>query len=289
MRGIHPRSSRMRIKRSTFWATSPLRKLVDNDIWSHSSVNAIVEPSLPFHIVLFLAMSMRFINPFVSHMPMDCLFDWAATLVWSNGAIYVTGRSLIHMSVEQCFLRRLCEVNVGDSGHQSLSREALPFQMLPVEYWTYLSMFFFRSNRTASCSVCFLISGLFWKFGDAAPPSLFLSPAKRALYLLSYIFVEETVNAIIERSFRLHIVLVLAMSMRVINPFVSHMPKHCPFDWAATLVLSNGAICAKGKSLIHMSVEQCFLRRLFEVNIGDSGHQSLSQQALLFQMLPFEY
>ena len=122
MRGIHPRSSRLRNERSTFWATSPLRKLVDNDIWSHSSVNAKIELSLPFHIVLLLAMSMRFINPFVSHMPMDWLFDWAATLVWSNGAFYVTGRSLIHMSVEQCFLRRLCEVKVGNLGHQSLSR-----------------------------------------------------------------------------------------------------------------------------------------------------------------------
>ena len=126
----------------------------------------------------------------------------------------------------------------------------------------------------------FLSAGLFWKIGDAGYPSPFLLNAKR---------VEETVKEIVERSFRLHLVLVLAMSMRVINPFVSHMPKHCPFDWAATLVLSNGAICVKGRSLIHMSVEQCFLRRLCEVNLGDSGHQSLSRQALLFQMLPFEY
>ena len=103
------------------WATSPLRKLVDNDIWSLSSVNAIVERSLPLHIVLVLAMSIRVINPFVSHMPMACFFDWAATLVGSDGAIYVRGRSLIHMSVEQCFLRRLCEENIGDSAHQSLS------------------------------------------------------------------------------------------------------------------------------------------------------------------------
>ena len=121
MRGIDPRSSRLRNERSTFWATSPLMKLVDNDIWSHSSVNAKIELSLPLHIVLVLAMSMRVINPFISHKPMDCLFDWAATLVWFNGAIYLRGRSLIPMWVEQCSLRRLCEVNNGDSGHQSLS------------------------------------------------------------------------------------------------------------------------------------------------------------------------
>ena len=135
----------------------------------------------------------------------------------------------------------------------------------------------------------FLIAGLFWKVGDAGHPSPFLLHAKRAVYFLSYIPVEETVNAIVERSFRLDIVLVLALSMRVINPFVSHMPMHCPFDWAAQLVWSKGAIYVRGRSVIHMSVEQCFLRRLCEVNIGDSGHQSLSQQALLFQMLPFEY
>ena len=133
MRGIYPRSSRMRNERSTFWATSPLRILVDNDIWSHSSVNAIVERSLSLHIVLVLVLSMRVVNPFVFQMPIDCLFDWAATLVGSYGAIYVRGRSLIHMSGEQCFLRRLCEVNIGDSVHESLSRQALLFQMLPFE------------------------------------------------------------------------------------------------------------------------------------------------------------
>ena len=65
MRGVDPRSSRMRNERSISWATSALSKLVDNDIWSHSSVNAIVERSLPLHIVLVLAMSVRVINPFV--------------------------------------------------------------------------------------------------------------------------------------------------------------------------------------------------------------------------------
>ena len=52
-------------------------------------------------------------------------------------------------------------------------------------------MSFFWSNETASRSVCFLISGLFWNFGDAGHRSPFLSHSKRAVFFLSYIPVEE--------------------------------------------------------------------------------------------------
>ena len=72
-----------------------------------------------------LVLLMRVINPCVSHMPTACHFGWHASLVGSNGAVYVRGMSLIHLSVEQCFLRRLCEVNLGASDHQSLSQQAL--------------------------------------------------------------------------------------------------------------------------------------------------------------------
>ena len=51
---------------------------------------------------------------------------------------------------------------------------------------------FFWSHKPDSRSVCFLISGLFWKNGDEGHPSPFLSPAKWALYLFSYIPVEKT-------------------------------------------------------------------------------------------------
>ena len=158
-----------------------------------ATVNAIVERSFRMHIVLVLAMSMRVTNPFVSHMPMDCLFDWAATLVWSNGAIYVRGRSLIHMSVEQCSLRRLREVSIGDSGQQSLSL-SVSTDVSDASRWVLdvLINVFFRSHKPDSRSVCFLISGLFWKLGDAGHRSPFLSHAKRALYLFSYIPVEKT-------------------------------------------------------------------------------------------------
>ena len=86
MRGIHPRSSRLRNERSTFWATSPLRKLVDKDVWSHSSVNAIAERSLLFHVVLKMVLSIRVINPCASHMPVAGLSDSATSLLGLRGA-----------------------------------------------------------------------------------------------------------------------------------------------------------------------------------------------------------
>ena len=100
MRGIHPRSSRLRNEGSTFWATSPLRKLVDNDVWSHSSVNAIVERSLLFHIVLKVVLSIRVINPCVSHMPLAGLSDSATSLVGPKGAIQICERSSLNKPVE---------------------------------------------------------------------------------------------------------------------------------------------------------------------------------------------
>ena len=117
MRGIDPRTSRMRSERSTIWATSPLKKRGANAISNLSSVNAIVERSFLLHIVVKLALLMRVIYPCVSHKPIACPFDWRTPLVGSKGAVYVRWLSLIHLSVEKCFLWRLFEVNVGDSGH----------------------------------------------------------------------------------------------------------------------------------------------------------------------------
>ena len=125
MRGIDRRTSRVLSERSTIWATSPLRKRGANAISNLSSVFSIVEQSPLFHIVLTLALSMRIINLCVSHMPVVCPPDWNASLVGSKGAGFVKRMSLIHLSVECCFLRRLSEVNLGDSGHQSLFQQAL--------------------------------------------------------------------------------------------------------------------------------------------------------------------
>ena len=98
--GHRPLISRMKSERCNICATSTLRKRGANDIYSFSSVNAMVERSLFLHIVLKLVLSIRVINPYVSHMPMGCPFDWHASLVGSKGAVYVRGMSLIHSSVE---------------------------------------------------------------------------------------------------------------------------------------------------------------------------------------------
>ena len=100
MRGIDPRTSRMRSERSTIWATSPLKKRGANAKSNLSSVNAIVERSFLLHIVVKLAFLMRVINPCVSHKPIACPFDWRTPLVGSKGAVYVRWLSLIHLSVE---------------------------------------------------------------------------------------------------------------------------------------------------------------------------------------------
>ena len=79
------------------------------------------------------------------------------------------------------------------------------------------------------------------------------SPLKnRGANAISNLF---SVNAIVEQSFLLHVVVKLAMLMRVINPCVSHMPIACPFVWHASLVGSNGSVYFRGLSLIHLSVE----------------------------------
>ena len=174
MRGIHPCSSRLRNERSTFWATSLLRKLVDNDIWSHSSVNAIVERSLPLQFVLVLAMSMRVINPFVSHMPMACFFDLAATLLWSNGVIYVRGRSLIHMSVE-VFPSTSLWGKIWRFGAPIVFSLSTTVSDASHRIFDVLINVFFWSNKTASRSVCFPDFRSFlkiWRCGASIPVPL---------------------------------------------------------------------------------------------------------------------
>ena len=290
MRGIDRRTSRVLSERSTIWATSPLRKRGANAISNLSSVFSIVEQSPLLHIVLTLALSMRVINLCVSHMPVVCPPDWNASLVGSKGAVFVRRMSLNLFSVEQCFLWRISEVNFGDSGHQSLFQQAL----------YCFRCFLLHIGRTKLCIL--LISQ------NSPPYFLFRFPGssvkleKRGIDLRSSRMQSErftiwatsslrkrgandiwslsSVNAIVKRSLLLHIVLKSALSMLVINPCFSHMPIACPFDWDASLVESKGAVYVRRMSLIHLSVDCCFLRRLSEVNLGDSGHQSLFQQAL---------
>ena len=192
MRGIDPRTSGMQGERSTICATSPLRKRGAYDIWSLYFVIALVERSLLLHIVLKSPLSMRVINPCVSHMPIVCHYGWHASLVGSKGAVYVREMSLIHLPVEYCFLRRFSEVYLGVSGAPiAFSACSVLFQMLPFAYWTYKPMFPFGLTKQLPV-FRILISRLLWKIGDAGHQSPYFSHAKRALYHLSYIPVEET-------------------------------------------------------------------------------------------------
>ena len=65
------------------------------------------------------------------------------------------------------------------------------FQMLPFANWTYKSMYSFGLTEQLTVFP-FLISGLLWKIGEVGHRSQLISHAKRALYHLSYILVEET-------------------------------------------------------------------------------------------------
>ena len=73
----------------------------------------------------------------------------------------------------------------------AFSASSVLFQVLPFPYWTYKSMSSFGLRKQLTVFPV-LISGLFWKFGDAGHRSPYLSHAKRALYHLSYIPVEKT-------------------------------------------------------------------------------------------------
>ena len=190
MRGIDRLTSRMQSDRSTIWATSPVRRRGANDIWSLSSVNAMVEQSFLLHMVVKLALSMRVINPCVSHMPIACPFVWHASLLGSKAAGYVRRMSLIVSRVmfpSKSFWGKPWRFRA----QFALSASSVLFQMLPFAFWTYKSMSFFDLTKQLPVFP-FLISGLLWKIGDAGHRSPYLSHAERALYHLSYNPTEET-------------------------------------------------------------------------------------------------
>ena len=141
MRGIDPRTSRMQSERSTIWATSPLRKGGATALSNLSSVMEIVEQSPLLHIVVILALSVRVINPCVSHMPIAYPPDWHASLVVSKGVVYVRRMSLIVLSVE--FLLHSASFWGEPWRFGALidfSASSVLFQMLPFAYWTYKSL-----------------------------------------------------------------------------------------------------------------------------------------------------
>ena len=153
-------------ERSTVWATSPLRKRGAFALSNLTSVIEIVEQSPILYIVVILALSMRVVNPCISHMPIACPPDWLAPLVGSKGAVYVRRMSLIVLSVEFMFpLTSFWGKPWRFGALIAFSASSVLFQMLPFPYWTYKSMSSFGLTKQLSVFP-FLISGLLWKIGD---------------------------------------------------------------------------------------------------------------------------
>ena len=166
MRGIDPRTSRKLSERSTIWATSPSRKRGAIASSNLLSVIEIVEQRPLLHIVVMLALSVRVINPFVSHMPIACPPDWHASLVVSKGVVYVRRMSLIVLSVEFLFHSASFWGKPWRFGALiDFSASSVLFQMLPFAYWTYKSLSSFGLRKQLTVFPV-LISGLFWKIGD---------------------------------------------------------------------------------------------------------------------------
>ena len=178
-------------ERSTIWATSPLRKRGAFALSNLSSDIEIVEQSPLWHIVVILALSMRVINPCVSHMPIACPSDWHASLVGSKGAVYVSRLSLIVLSVKFMFPSTSFWGKPRRFGTRiAFSASSILFQMLTFAYWTFVSFFL---DLTKQLPVMFVL----WipvfseKLQMRGHRSRYLSHAKRALYHLSYIPVEQ--------------------------------------------------------------------------------------------------
>ena len=124
----------------------------------------MVEGILLLHIVLKLALSMRLINPSVSHMPIAGPFDWDTSLVVSKGAFFCRG-SLIHLSV--MFHWTSSWDKLWQFGLLiALSSSSVLFQMLPFAYWTYKLMSSFGLTKQLLVFP-FFIFRLLWKIGDA--------------------------------------------------------------------------------------------------------------------------
>ena len=191
MRGIDPRTSCKLSERSTIWAASPLKKPGANAISNLSSVNAIVERSSfayrsKIGFVDACHQSMCFLHANSLHFRLRCL----------TGC--VRRSYLFHTEVFDSLITRvMCPSTSlwgkpwGFGAPVAFSACSVLFQMLPFAYWTYKPLSSFRLTKQLPV-FRILISRLLWKNGDAGHRSPYFSYAKRALYHLSYIPVEET-------------------------------------------------------------------------------------------------
>ena len=145
----------------------------------------------------------------------------------------------------------------------TFSARSVLFPMLPFAFWTYISIAFFGIIK--QLPVVRFFSGLFWKVLDAGHWSLFFRNGNRHSILWATsrlrkrgaydIWSLSSGNAKVERILPFHIVLKLALLMRVINYCASHMPIACPFDWAASLLRPQRAKWIGEWSLLNKPVE----------------------------------
>ena len=177
MRGIDPRTSRM-LKRSTIWATSPLRKRGAIALCNLPSFIEIVEQSPILHIVANIG--------FVDASLQSMCFSYANRLAIPIDMPERSKRSCLcqtdvfdSLISIVTFLRRLFLLVIRDTNRFLSKLCTVSDASFP--YWTYKSMS--SSGLTKQLTVfLFLISGLLWKIGDAGHRSPYLSHAKRALY-----------------------------------------------------------------------------------------------------------
>ena len=178
-------------ERCTIRATSPLRKRGGNAISNLSSVNAIVERS---------SFAYRSKDGFVDAGHQSMCFSHANRLPFRLTCLAggVRRSYLFHTEVFDSLISRVTCPSTslwgkpwGFGAPIAFSACSVLFQMLPFSYWTYKPMSSFGLTKQLTV-FRISISWLLWKIGDAGHRSPYLSHAKRALYHLSYILVEET-------------------------------------------------------------------------------------------------
>ena len=193
MRSIDPRTSCKLSERSIIWTASPLKKRGANAISNLSSVNAIVERS---------SFAYRSKNGFVVASHQSICVSHADRLPFrlTCRAGGVQRSYLFHTDVFDSLISRVMFPSTSFWGTPcrfaapiAFSACSVLFQMLPFAYWTYKPMFSFGLTNSFPYFV-------FWfpvsseKFGDAGHRRPCLWHAKRAVYHVCYIRVDETVS-----------------------------------------------------------------------------------------------
>ena len=265
--GIDPRTSRIESERSSVWATSLVRKGAANDIWSLSFVNAMVE-----QFSIAYGCKIGFVD--AGHQSM--CFSHANRLPFRL--------TCLAGGVQRNWL---CQTDAFDALISIVMFPPTSFWGKPWWFGTPIAfpassvlfqMLPFHIARTNACLLLVQQNSfpyfLFWFPGSfeklemrGIDPRTSRMPSERStiwatspLTKLGAIALSNLLSVIeiVEQSPLLHIVVILALSVRVINACVSHLPIACPPNWHAPLVGSKGAVYVRRMSLIVLSVEFMF-------------------------------